>query len=48
MMSLDDQLYDVRAKIRTAQFANNIPALAVLEPMMDRLLDAKHKQMVGR
>lgn len=46
-MSLDDQLYDVRAKIRTAQFDNDLPALAVLEHMMDRLLDAKHAQMAG-
>lgn len=48
MMSSEDQLLDVSIKIRNAHLGDNIPALAVLEPMMDRLLDAKHNQMVGR
>ena len=47
MMSIDDQLYDVSNKVRVAQFENNIAGLAVLEPMMDRLLEAKHALMAG-
>ena len=47
MPSLEDQLQDVSNKIRVAQFENNIAGLAVLEPMMDRLLEAKHAQMAG-
>jgi hypothetical protein len=40
MPTLKDQLDDVRIKIRNARFANDMAALAVLEPMADRLLDA--------
>ncbi len=46
MMSIDDQLFDVSNRIRVAQFENNIAGLAVLEPWMDRLLEAKHALMV--
>lgn len=46
MMSIDDQLFDVSNKIRVAQFDSNIAGLAVLEPWMDQLLDAKHALMV--
>ncbi|MDV6274079.1 hypothetical protein R3Q06_11265 [Rhodococcus erythropolis] len=41
MMSIDDQLFDVRVKIWQARFDNNLIALDVLEDRMDHLLDAK-------
>ena len=47
MMSIDDQLYDVRVKIRQARFDNNLIALDVLEDQMDHLLEAKLALMAG-
>jgi hypothetical protein len=38
------QLRRVRQLIRQAQFDNNIAALAVLEPEMDRLLDRMNEE----
>lgn len=46
-MSIDDQLYDVRVKIRQARFDNNLIALDVLEDQMDHLLEAKLALMAG-
>lgn len=43
--SVHDQLVDVRTKIRQARFRNDIAALAVLEPQLDRLLDAYAKEL---
>lgn len=47
VMSIDDQLYDVRVKIRQARFDNNLIALDVLEDQMNHLLDAKLALMAG-
>lgn len=44
--SVHDQLVDVRTKIRQARFRNDIAALAVLEPQLDRLLDAYAKELL--
>ena len=45
-LSLDERLSLVSHKIRVALFGNDRPALAVLEPLMDQLLEDKYAAMV--
>lgn len=47
MMSRDEQIFGISNKILVARFENTVAGFAVLEPMMCRLLEAKHSKMVS-
>lgn len=48
MQSLQDQMIDISLKIRQARSHEDLAALAVLEPQMERLLDSLQRTQMRK